>query len=153
MAIPTSHKQKLPRGWSYAIGAERLSSILGDVPQAATLRLSFHPSEFILMADQMRAVSSGEPVALCSISYEHLRPGLTGSNDGFERGWYDEKWEIMVHAVPSSYRRAAEDAIASAGERLRSWLTTPRTDVWRYGGHSCALRMRLSDGEVTFHQQ
>lgn len=151
--IPTSSRLPLPRGWSYAIGAERLSSILKDVPQFAALSLSFLPSEAVLLSDQVRAIASGKPIAICRVSYQNLQPGLTGSHDHIERGWYEETWKVAVHAVPSSFRRAAEEAIVASAARLTSWLTTPRPETWRYGRHACAVRMRLKDGQVTFQQE
>ena len=153
MTIPTSYRQRLPRGWSYAIGAARVSRILEDVPQFPLLTISFHPSEFVFVSDQVRAIASGERIAICRVSYRNLSPGLTGSNDDVARGWYGEKWEVTVHAVPSSFRRAAEKAILAAATPLRSWLTTPRSATWRYGRHACSVRVRLHDGEVTFHQE
>ena len=152
MTIRTQSRKKLRRGWSYAIGAEGLSRMLEGVPQFAELRLSFHDSEFIFTSARKRAIQDGEAITVLSVRYQHLVPGLTGSNQFIKDGWYSELWEVIVYAVPSINRKKVEDAILAAGERVRRWLITPRTDVWRYGRHECSVRVRFSDGTVTFEE-
>lgn len=151
--LQTTYRGKLPKGWSYPIGAERLTEVLSGVPQLDTIELRFHTHEHILASAHQRSLNSGEPITVIRISYRNIQPGLTGSNDMIASGWYAEHWDISVHGVPSGSRSVALRAIVDAGSLLRGWLSSPRPETWRYGRHACAIRIMLPDGEMSFHEE
>jgi hypothetical protein len=147
--LSTSYKQALPSGFAYPVGAELLNSALQSTPQIKLLKLSFHAHSRIFASSFNRQLRVGDPVTVLSASYRHVPPGLSGSNAFIEEGWYNESWELTVYSVPSASRRVAREQIVTALPYVKNWLSSPRTDTWRYGRHSLHLRLRLPEGTIT----
>jgi hypothetical protein len=145
--LETGPKDKLPKGWSYPVGAKILSSFLEAVPHAA-----YHPLRFCWRAEfwaskfaQSRATGEAYPIIKAHI--------------GGEVGMFDKRveppteqtfqgWTVEVYAVPADYR-------AVVGERLTScilplvkrWLETPSPITLNFGGYFMAL-FREGDGRI-----
>ena len=142
--IPTSFKDKLPRGLSYPIGAELLSEALAGVPQYDTLTLSFYGSA---------PLRSYHPTRVLAASYSNSPPGLTGSNEGIAQGWYGESWGITVSAVASDLKSVVRGKLLEAGiPRLRAWLEEPRTQTWLSGRKSCSVNLDPASLELSVSQ-
>lgn len=147
--LSTSYKQALPSGFAYPVGAELLSSALQSTPQIAILKLSFHAHYRIFASSFKRQLRVGDPVMVLSVSYRHVPPGLTGSNAFIDEGWYNESWGLTVYSVPSTSRRVAREQIVAELPRVEKWLSSPRSDTWRYGRHSFHMLLSLPEGVLT----
>ncbi len=105
MLIPTSHKDRLPRGLSYPFGAEWLSGQLAGVPQLADLSICFEDQPGWRASAFRRTLAEGEPYEIVTVS-----AALPGT--------------VYVYPVRSHLRQPARVALTSHGlPILRAWLT------------------------------
>ena len=145
--IKTRYRRPIPKGLSYPVGAEAISSALDGVPQFDELSFAFwcaSPSQSLKVPSDTETF-----VEVLRASFSKISPGATGSNHGVELGWYSEKWALEVYPVPSeSKARVREGLLKSGLPGIRTWLMTPRDQTWRYGRHSCVAAARLLDGEI-----
>jgi hypothetical protein len=83
-------------------------------------------------------------------SYTHLDIGLSSSNAFIEKGDYEERWELTVHAVLRTQRARVKELLLAEGlSCIAQWLATPRDDVWRFGRKSYkVLYSQLDDALV-----
>jgi hypothetical protein len=146
--IPTKYKGKLPHTHSYPIGAEALSLALADVPQLAQLGLSFH---YASQNRQKLTVDGLENVLIAA--YRHFDAGLWSSNASIERGLHEEIWELTVYAVRREERARVKELLMTEGlPRVTQWLSTPRSEVWRYGHKWCAINYAPLDDALVIHE-
>ena len=118
--IRTGYRDKLPRGLSYPVGAEAISSALVNVPQFNDLWISFSRSGWMEISSGSKQVSS------------FMRAFATSLN--FDSGGADLSIPIAVPAVPSKYRQLVRKAIIQYGlPVIKVWLTTPRHQTWYEG--------------------
>ena len=81
MLIPTARKPRVGADLSYPIGAERLSSAIGDLPQAAEMMIYFAtPNRF----QQARWRFSGDPCEVLALNYRTIKQGISQP-----AGWSD----------------------------------------------------------------
>jgi hypothetical protein len=145
--IKTRFRRPVPRGLSYPIGSEAISSALRGVPQFEELSVTF----WCLNPASLLRVSAKDDTFLrvLEATFEKISPGATGSNVGVEAGWYSEKWTLLVYPVPSGAKARVREGLLRTGlPGIRAWLEAPREQVWLYGRHSCVVSACLSDGEV-----
>lgn len=105
--IPTRHKSKLPKLFSWPLGAEAISAGLADVPHAADLALTFSDSPVWPASAFQRLMRESLPYAIFVAEYQPaFRPGYGGPTSLVESGWYEAKWTLRVHPVPRPLRSA-----------------------------------------------
>lgn len=150
LIIPTSYKSKLPHLLSYPIGAEAISESLKDVPQIAQLKLSFHAHHRTeLVSNAIKQLVNQKPYEIFSAVFQHLPPGLTASNEFIAEGWYEERWELTVYALPRTFKAAARKALLEEGlPKIAVWLSAPRTETWKYGRKFCRILFSEQNGEI-----
>ncbi|MFN3650442.1 MAG: hypothetical protein ACK47B_12765 [Armatimonadota bacterium] len=114
MLITTRRKARLPRGLSYPVGAEIVSSALEGVPQYQDLYLWFdRPTSLARSTDW----SSG-PFPLLTTSY-------------YPDPYFDRRWSVSIWAVPCAWNCRARQALVAEGlPRLRFWLTGEHPPIW-----------------------
>lgn len=104
--IETATKEKLPRGFSYPLGAQTLSKSLAGVPQFDQFRLWFSwrdeywASKYTKKIEEAGAVSILEVMrgrSLCS----------------------DLSWDVRIHAVPSDHAARVKEALVEEEEAFR----------------------------------
>jgi hypothetical protein len=92
--IPTQWKEKLPRGYSYPVGAELLSQALWGIPHYPDLSIGFSWRDtFWASAYQARLKALGD---IDLIKFHRSHP---------------DDWTISVNAVPSAHSRSARESI------------------------------------------
>ena len=105
--IPTTEKEKLPRGFSYPIGAEHLSSALDGVPQYDKFVLVFRWRDEYWASKYMAKLKSGGEVVVLDVNCH--APS------------YD--WRVYVSAIPAEHKSRARLQLNDAlFEQLRKDL-------------------------------
>ena len=104
--IPTAAKDKLPKGFTYPLGAEAISTALEGIPALEDSRIWFSwRDEYWASVWRQKIESLGE-VTLLKIEKAHFGDGR----------------EIHVHAVPSEFSEAARARVLSEFPRVRNAL-------------------------------
>lgn len=148
--IPTKYKAKLPQTLSYPIGAEAISESLKNVPQIDQFSLSFHTG---IRLSSLRQSGLHMDYTIFAADYSNVPISLTSSNQFVEQGWYDERWELTVYAVPRQFRATAKKLLLEDGLiRIEKWLTAERTEVWKYGRKRCAVTFNEEDATITIQE-
>ncbi|MFC4820760.1 hypothetical protein [Dokdonella ginsengisoli] len=104
--IPTSSKQKLPVGFSYPIGAERISSAVRDVPQFGLFQLFFSWRDEFWASRYATKMKSNGAVEVLVVEKTTI--------------WPD--WSFRIHAVPSAHALRARSGLDVALPQLREAL-------------------------------
>lgn len=147
--IPTKGKDKLPRGWSYPIGGEQVSSALAEIPQYGVLNLSFRRHPTLFASEIARAVKALQPIPVLRAGYRHLRPIVPHGISPIADDYYDEAWELEVYAVPATQRSDAASALMASPDgfnRIRAWFGESRSQIWREGQKYLWLTFDLGAG-------
>jgi hypothetical protein len=153
MLIPTKRRSQIAHELSYPVGAEMVSEALAEVPQFELLTLTLRMPYEVTPAHIRQASDSGGYLCVFDAAYRNVNPGLCGSQDSIERGWYDEAWELSVYPVLRENKAVAREALRARGlPAVRDWLATPRPDTWRIGRRRLAVRVRPADGAVEFDE-
>lgn len=115
--IPTQNKEKLPSGYSYPTGAERISSILNDVPQYQNFRLHFAWRDEYWASKYASKVKSSGSIRILVVEKSR-----------------QPEWAIRVRAVPSSHASVARAGLDATLQTLRAQLleTKPDADWFQY---------------------
>jgi hypothetical protein len=110
--ITTIRKEKLPKGYSYPLGAEALSRALTGVPQYSMLSITFNWRDTFWASDYQANLK-----ALGRIKIVELNPwGLD--------------WRIFVNAIPVDQSHEARAQLISVGlETLKSQLNDAGADT------------------------
>lgn len=90
--IRTSRKEKLPKGFSYPIGAEVISAALVGVPQFDDATISFSWKDTFWASDYTPRIRGNGKVKVFKVDY-----------------W--NAWRIRVHAVLSAHARHAREQL------------------------------------------
>jgi hypothetical protein len=142
--IPTRRKAKLPRDWSYPIGAEALTKGLAGTPHAEALTVSFwHYSSFHR--------PENEPYVIFVAQHRSARkPGYSGHRGLVESGCFDQKWELTVHPVPSHLRQAAHQLLRERGLPLVvEWLRSSERPGWTSREQRITLVFSPTPGSIS----
>lgn len=97
--IRTDTKAKLPKGFAYPLGAERISDALGEIPQAASTVLTFEWRDEFWVSSWRERIKSLSTVTLVRASY-------------WDR-W--DEWRLFVYAVPREFNVSARERLLGAG--------------------------------------
>jgi hypothetical protein len=145
--IKTRYRRPIPKGLSYPVGSEAISSALKGVPQFEELSVTFW---CLNPASLLRVPSDADALfRVLEAQFEKISPGATGSNAGVEAGWYSEKWTLLVCPIPSGAKARVREGLLRTGlPAIRAWLEAPREKVWLYGRHSCVVSACLADGQA-----
>jgi hypothetical protein len=111
--IPTKFKEKIPRGFSYPIGAELLSSALSETPQIDLFILRFSYQDEYWASSYATKIKEKSQIRIIEVTYKNHRPHHSASNDMIESGYYGPKWEIRVNSLPSEYAAIAKEQLIS----------------------------------------
>lgn len=129
--IPTRYRAKLPRGFSYPVGAGIISDALAAMPHVEELSIVFY-NHCGISAGFRRVLAERSPFTLLEALYNPAsKPGLRAANSMIERGWYDEKWELRVYPVLSDSRHLAEGLIREVAlPAVAAWLKSSGRSGW-----------------------
>jgi len=133
--IPTRYKSKIPRTFSYPVGAKAISDAVRDVPQFSQLIVDFS-------FWKSRARSHGTATRYAVIGAMYSGPvRFFSASRTIEEQSQDPRWMIAVHAVPRSLRHLIQVKIlAEALPAIRSWLIANPHANDRKGGHGLIFK-------------
>ena len=131
------YKAKLPQGWSYPVGAQILTDILGDVADLAPNPLVFrHSKQCFTFKDRKRLGIRDTLPPVIQVGRYIALPGEEVQTDRL-------RWEILIGSVPSELRESVRICLLSEGlPRIKKWLTQDFTPVALDAGPSCQLSVR-----------
>ena len=89
--IETAAKEKLPKGFSYPLGAETISAALEGVPQLGNMRIWFTWRDEFWVSRWRKRLQARGPIELLRVAYSD----------------YFSRWEVSAYSVPSEYTIAA----------------------------------------------
>jgi hypothetical protein len=142
--LETSYKSKLPRGWSYPVGAQVLSRYLEGIDGAAERPLHFR--DYHIRARHNREIRDrGEPYSIIEISY---------SEPSSERRPEYLKWTVSVNPVPSNKAAAVRRFVVSFGlPRIIEWLQQTRVVDAKQGRGFCYLLYDEAGQQLLFRSR
>jgi hypothetical protein len=135
--LTTAYKGKLPRGWSYPLGAEALSEAFAGVEGASPRALHF--SDYRIRDSRFRkGRETDQPYPIVAVKYsdwlsdsEREHAAATGQQD---------LWSVYVSPVPSDHRAFLRTCLLDHGLALtRKWLDATRVLGARQGRGFCRL--------------
>ncbi|MFL5243762.1 MAG: hypothetical protein ACJ8FY_16800 [Gemmataceae bacterium] len=130
--IRTSFRHKLPRGLSYAIGAEAISEALWACPRYEELWIAFGP----------RAL----PVHPAAEEYAMFGLAFSVMCTNHPCGWY-----LRVPAVPSDQRAFVRRLMISAGlPNVRKWLCGAHPETWYEGWREFQIGYSVEPPRICF---
>lgn len=153
--IPTHFKSKLANTMSYPIGAEALTHGLGGAPHVADLRIWFL-EEPCWPASRFREILANKtPYRVLSVGYSPARkPGYTGSNWQFEKGYFDVKWKVRVYPVQRELRHAAKELLLTQGlPVIVKWLSGSSRGGWLERGQFIELVFNPKETTLAAREQ
>lgn len=114
--IPTKEKERLPKGFSYPLGAEQISNAFGELPQADKISLRFGWRDEFWASQWRKRIKQRGTVTLVRIYYTPR--------------WAE--WWTYIYAVPADCSAAARDhllsgTLAAIGDALRRTGPEPAT--------------------------
>jgi hypothetical protein len=98
--IKTTSKDKLPKGYSYPIGAEIISAGLFEVPQYEDLRIGFWMKDEFCASRYNQKIKEAGDIIVLKVWY-------------FSRSRYSNYWTIIISSVPSAFKKDASEKIVS----------------------------------------
>jgi len=104
--IPTFHKEKLPAGFAYPLGAEAISAELGDLPMFQDAELWFRWRDEYWASRWRKRVASQGVVTLLKIDSDYRA----------------DRWRLMAYSVPAQYAVLARKHLREELGRLRRAL-------------------------------
>jgi hypothetical protein len=108
--IRTASRDKLPRGFSYPVGAEIVSSALHDIPQFSLMEIHFAWKDGFWTSRYNEKLKALGKITVLEVCYEN---------------WNGE-WRIDVSAVPSEHKQIAGRQLSDALPRFaRELAQTP----------------------------
>lgn len=102
--IRTTSKEKLPKGFSYPVGAGVISSALQGVPQFSLAAIHFSWKDTFWASRYNEKLKALGQITILDVNYSAR--------------WYE--WRISVHAVPSAHKQAANAQLQRSFSALGS---------------------------------
>lgn len=149
--IPTCLKQKIPKTWSWPLGAEAISAALADAPHYADLTLHFTDSPVWPASAFQRLLRESLPYAIFVAEYQPAtRAGYGGQASLVASGWFEAKWELRVNPVPRAVRAVAGALLRETGlPAVVEWLRSSSRSGWESRVQRIALVFASADGTLT----
>lgn len=147
IVIPTSARFQLPKGFSYPLGAERISAALEGVPQFGKLTVCFFYDGSAAARRQL--CESATPIVVLWASHTHLVRGHSASRQLMLEGHYTERWELTVSSVLSSQKHVVGNSLERTGlPAIRRWMLISRETSWR-GIENFRVLVQPESGDVS----
>ena len=124
--IRTARKERLPKGFSYPLGAEAISAALEGAPQFDRAEIIFSWRDEFWVSRWRQRLQAGGIITLLHVAYwEFINPG---------------RWNLEVYSVPSQYSalarehlqielRRVKSELSSVGPRSKSFQATVKFDL------------------------
>jgi hypothetical protein len=149
--IPTRYKSNLPGHLTYPVGAEALSNALEGLPHVEKFSIFFSASPTISASEFQRILVQGRPYGVLRAEYRRPeKPGISGSNDDVEKGWYAESWGLMVFPVLRKLRSLVRPLLLAEGmPAVAGWLRSSGQAGWEMRTRWVDLIFDPSSGAIT----
>jgi hypothetical protein len=143
--FPTLDRPKHSKLLAYPIGTEALSRALDGVPQYALLACEFfagNPNH----EQNRRAL-----LYIMAVSYARRERSHFDGPSAVERGVFDPRWKINIHAVPVETRADIKRLLIEVAlpNIVRPWLEANAALTGRTGGTALLLHYDREKGEIT----
>lgn len=126
--IKTSRKEKLPKGFSYPLGAEAISAALDGIPQFDNTELWFSWRDEFWVSRWRKRLEEHGPIVLLRVAYSE----------------YFRHWDVRVYSVPSEHTVFAREQLHAELPRVRSALSA-RESVAKTRKISITLNLREAE--------
>jgi hypothetical protein len=149
--LQTSYRSKLPKGWSYPVGAELLSRALAGIDGAADRALYFNDYH-IRDSRHRRLREQDEPYPIVSVGYRS--PWSDAERQSCAARGLVEVWAITIDPVPSDQRAQVRRCVEASGLHLiREWLERARGSKTNLGRGSCRILYHQGRERLLFEQR
>ena len=152
--LPTAHRQALPQGLSYPLGAQALSEALAGTTRFDSLTLHFSAGyDSNARQKALEQMARQEALTVLSVLYAHIVPGRSSSNALVDSGYYQPRWELHLAAVPSEFKAKVKALLLSnALPTIRNWLNRP-AESWGYGRKCLKVSVTLPELECALSME
>jgi hypothetical protein len=124
--LRTRYKEKTPKGFSYPIGAEKISEALFDAIDGDKCVIYFSVRDDFWASSFNQRIKDQLPLRIFQLRYSQPQTNLSSSQSMIDSGWYDPKWKIEVNAVPTKYASSAKSLLINELSEASLWLTSPK---------------------------
>ncbi len=146
--IPTKYKNKIPKGFSFPIGAKEISESIYGIPQYNKLELSFHDRDTFWASKFHEKIKEKNSITVIEISYSRSKANISTPKDWEASGYSDPKWMIRVYALPSEYRASTKAKIIKiAMPSYKKWLNEIG-DIEDFGSYRKSFIIDLFSGNI-----
>lgn len=146
--IPTKYKNKIPKGFSFPIGAKDISISLQGIPQYSKFELTFHDRDTFWASKFNERIKEKGSITVIEISYYRSKGNNSTPNDWKESGYSDPKWMVSVYALPSEYRsKTKAQLLEKAMPLFKRWLKEIG-DIEDFGSHRKSFYLNLTSGTI-----
>jgi hypothetical protein len=130
--IRTKRKERLPKGFSYPIGAELMSTALRGVPQYSLAEIIFSWKDTFWASKYQSRLRELGSITVVDVDYSSRF----------------DSWTIRIHAVPSAHNTRAREGLPAVLSVLsdRMKLTSIEPDSFRW-----SAEYDLASAHVTAH--
>ena len=121
--IPTRKKIKLPKGYSYPVGAKEISEALAKIPQYDSISIIFRARDTYSASKHKEKIRDQKTLTIIEAEYNNPQVNISSSNKMIESGYYDSRWILMVYALPKDFRHTANLTLKTEVlPKLKKWL-------------------------------
>jgi hypothetical protein len=139
--IPTRLKARLPRYLSYPVGAEAISGALVGARHIEALSVTFNDQAVWPASEFRRLLVERLSYRVMAAEYRPTRkPGIGAADFMVRRGWYDERWELVVYPVLAEFRHLTNRLLLEEGmPAIATWLKSSGRSGWNASWHRIEL--------------
>ena len=130
---------------AYPVGAEALSHALTGVPQHALIACEF------FARNPHHEENKRPSLYFMAITYQKHEQSFHDSQASAERGVYDPRWKINIHAVPAELRAAIKRLLIEEvlPNVVRPWLHDKAALTGKTGGVALVLHYDRENDAIT----
>jgi hypothetical protein len=128
--VPTARKEKLPKGFSYPLGAQAICEALEGIPQFGNAKFWFEWRDAYWASKWRKRLEARGSITLFDVAYAD----------------YLGYWAFRIYSVPSEYSVFARDHLRAELVQVRLQLLKAGIKSRRY---RAAVKLSLSKAEKT----
>jgi len=141
------YRERLPRGWSFPLGAEILTEALAGVPHGVSEPLWFTHSEPMWLKDRRKRESDDLPLRVLEVEFTTWTLGLESPPER-------PLWTIRVGSVPSQLRQWTRACLISeALPRVRRWLLQSFPDTALEATPQCRVHLQAEQKRLLWEER
>lgn len=123
--LRTLYKEKIPKGFSYPIGAEKISEALFEAINGDECEIRFSVRDDFWASSFNQRIKDELPLRIFQLIYSQPHTNHSSSQSMIDGGYYDQKWKIEVNAVPTKYVSSAKRLLINELSEASLWLNNP----------------------------